>query len=407
MLPENCPKCGVKLTPDRRTSAGGTGGVYCSACGVEIFPVLLPMNCPVCHQEFSPVPRRKPDGTWGAYCSEPGCDSEIDTPKIGPYKIADYIRGGGFSCVYLGLLDYSTDPVAIKFLSAFYVSDDDANRRFRREAYAMEQVRHENICRLVGFGRLDDTPFIIMEYVEGETLREAINDIGKRKPSISYWMDIVVQIAEGLAAAHKRGIFHRDLKPENIKIKPHADDPDRSVVKILDFGLARIEIPFNQVLKSIAATLIQPTSPGKQVGTLVYMSPEQIKAEPRLGEASDIFSFGVILHEIFSGGRRPFDRSTDIATIAAITSDPPEPLRKINPSVPRTLESIVLKALQKDKKDRYKTESILRDLKRFQNRPRTVGGWIKQNLKYLVVGLLVLVAILALAAHAFAPRPLQ
>ena len=236
--------------------------------------------------------------------------------------------------------------VAIKFLLQEYAGNEESRRRFEREARTISALSHPHVCALYDIGEHDGLTYLVMEYVEGETLSTVL---ARRTPSTDETRKLATEIASALAAAHAHGIVHRDLKPGNIMVTPYG-------AKVLDFGLAREIARFDP---GADTTLAKPTltEPGQVVGTPAYMSPEQILSRP-LDARSDIFSAGVIFYEMLSG-RRPFGGDTGVETMAAILQATPAPLSGRNRVIPRDLLAIVTRCLQKSPADRFASGSEL------------------------------------------------
>src|SRR5262249_34490494 len=212
-----------------------------------------------------------------------------------------------------------------------------------KEAQAAATLDHPNICSIYEVGECDGGNFIVMQYVEGETLSER----NRRKPlELRESVEIVAQVADALSEAHSRGVIHRDLKPQNIMITA------RGHVKLLDFGLAKV-VSREPSLKSDAATWTLLTEPGMIIGTIPYMSPEQVRGEA-LDARSDVFSLGVVLYEILTG-RRPFFNDSAAATMSEILTREPFPLVRYSENAPPELQRIISKVLRKDIEERYQT----------------------------------------------------
>src|SRR5437867_5315510 len=234
--------------------------------------------------------------------------------NISHYRILSKLGAGGMGEVYLAEDTQLGRHVAIKLLPPETVSGEQARKRLVREARAAATLDHPNICSIYEVGEADGRSFIAMQYVEGETLDARI----KSKPlELKESLTIAPQIADALAEAHSHGIIHRDIKPGNIMITP------RGQAKVMDFGLARV---IAGAVESEAETQSLLTTPGTIVGTMPYMSPEQVRDEVLDGR-SDIFSFGVVLYEMLSG-RQPFASESAAATISAILTHEPPPLAR-------------------------------------------------------------------------------
>jgi serine/threonine protein kinase len=266
--------------------------------------------------------------------------------KLGRYEIRSKIGEGGMGEVYCARDEKLNRDVAIKVLPSILSQDEDRLRRFEQEAQAAGTLNHPNILAVYDVGMHDGAPYVVSELLEGETLRERLDGpaIPQRKA-----VDYAVQIARGLAAAHARSIVHRDLKPENIFV---AGDGQ---VKILDFGLAKLIEPVSasQIFTDLPTRKLN-TTPGTVMGTLGYMSPEQVDGKP-VDYRSDIFSFGVVLYEMLAGRRAFPQRETLRETLHAIATEDPPALSELNPHLSPSLEKVVERCLEKKPEDRFQS----------------------------------------------------
>jgi TolB-like protein/tRNA A-37 threonylcarbamoyl transferase component Bud32 len=272
---------------------------------------------------------------------------------ISHYKIISRLGAGGMGEVYLAQDTQLGRRVAIKVLSPELVADELSNKRLVKEARAAATLDHSNICSIYEIGEADGRSFIAMQYLEGETLDARIN----REPlEVKESLAIATQVADALAEAHAHGIIHRDIKPGNIIIT------SRGEAKVMDFGLARV---IAGAVENEAETQSLLTTPGTIMGTIPYMSPEQVRGEVLDGR-SDIFSFGVVLYEMLTG-RQPFASGSAAATASAILTKEPLPLARFAPDAPEELQRITRKCLEKDCNLRYQNASETRiDLQRLK-----------------------------------------
>src|SRR5947208_11999390 len=262
---------------------------------------------------------------------------------VAHYKIGSLLGEGGMGEVYLAQDTKLDRKVAIKFLPERLVADEQARKRLVREALAAAKLDHPNICSIYEVGEDDGRSFIVMQHVEGETLDVRM----KRKPlDLSESLSLASQLADALAEAHTHGIIHRDIKPSNIIITP------RGQAKVMDFGLAK-SLSTTGAIDTEAATQSLLTAPGTVIGTVPYMSPEQVKGE-QLDARTDIFSFGVVLYEAISG-QQPFAGASAAATASAIVTHEPAPLARFAPDIPAEVQLIVRKCLEKNRERRYQT----------------------------------------------------
>jgi serine/threonine protein kinase/tetratricopeptide (TPR) repeat protein len=269
---------------------------------------------------------------------------------LGHYEVIAPIGSGGMGEVYVARDPKLGRKVAIKLLPVRMSGERDTLTRFTQEARSASALNHPNIVTIHEVGASEGTPFIVMEYIEGQDLRTLIN---AGPVPISKVLDIGAQIADGLAAAHERGIVHRDLKPENIMLTRDG------FAKILDFGLAKIIAPAAEDGENTLLLEMPGTTPGTILGTVGYMSPEQATGR-RLDFRSDQFAFGAILYELLKG-KAAFEGETAIDTLSAILHHDPEPITRTNPRVPVQLSDMIRRLLSKSADDRY---SSSRDLAR-------------------------------------------
>ena len=291
--------------------------------------------------------------------------SSLIGKKVSHYRVLDIIGAGGMGVVFkaedlkLGRL------VALKFLPEEFAGDAAALKRFEREAQTASALNHPNICTIYEIEEHEGQPFIAMELLQGENLRDRLS-ASKQKPlSLGELLEISAQICDGLQAAHNKGIIHRDIKPANIFLC------ESGTVKILDFGLAKLagsDVALERA-EGVSATVPKTSSPeglkkaltrtGTTAGTAAYMSPEQVRHE-ELDTRSDLFSFGLVVYEM-ACGQRAFTGQTLADVHQAILHQTPAPARARNPVLPRSLDLVLAKALEKDRDRRYQSATAMKD----------------------------------------------
>src|SRR5580700_5782325 len=338
--------------------------------------------------------------------------------RLGPYEIIAPIGAGGMGEVYSARDTRLDRTVALKILPPHLADAPEVRQRFEREARAVSSLNHPNICALYDIGRQDGTDYLVMEYIEGETLSKRLERGPLAPADLSR---IAIQICEALEKAHRQGIIHRDLKPGNVMLT-------KSGAKLLDFGLAKATAPVTSD-PALSPTMSQPllgggsqnpalTTQGTIVGTLQYMSPEQLDG----GEAdarSDIFSFGATLYEMATG-KKAFEAKTQASLIAAILREEPRPISDLQPLSQPALQRIATTCLSKDPDDRWQSAGDLkRELQWISNAGSSAGipapvaaqrksNALRSRISLILLGILAACAIAAAifyARQAAGPRP--
>ena len=312
---------------------------------------------------------------------------------IGHYKISKRIGSGGMGEVYLAIDITAGRKAALKLLPARFTGDAGRLKRFQQEARAVVGLNHPNILTVYEIGEDQSTYYIASELIEGETLRQRL---GRGGMALSETIDVAVQVASALAAAHEAGIVHRDIKPENIMLRRDG------YVKVLDFGIAKLaeqEVPV--AIPTDEALLLVETNLGSILGTVRYMSPEQARGAP-VDQRTDIWSLGVVLYEMVAG-HAPFTGETPRETMRSVLETEPPPIANYISQIPDELQQIITKALRKDRTERYQSAhellEALQNLRRGMEFKAALGrstsarSWLRWTV--MTAALLALAAIVA------------
>src|SRR2546429_2505615 len=317
---------------------------------------------------------------------------------IGHYKISERIGTGGMGDVYLATDMTAGRKAALKLLPTRFTADTERLKRFQQEAHALVGLNHPNILTVYEIGEDHSTHYIASELIEGETLRQRLM---RGRMQVGEAIDVAIQVASALAAAHERGIVHRDIKPENIMLRPDG------YVKVLDFGIAKLaESTFAEATADEAESVtLAGTNLGSILGTVRYMSPEQARGAP-VDKGTDIWSLGVVLYEMVTG-HAPFAGDTPGETMSSILEKEPPPLTNYLAHAPAELQQIISKTLRKEREERYQSahellealQSLRRSMefKTALERSTKAPLWLRWARSPIASVLLLLVAALALA----------
>src|SRR6267142_3305915 len=335
--------------------------------------------------EWLEPPTKPPGSDEPAAMPPTGFAASLIGKKVSHYRVLEVIGGGGMGMVYKAEDLKLGRSVAVKFLPEDLAGDPVALQRFEREAQTASALNHPNICTIYEIEEHEGQPFIAMELLQGDNLRDRLFASKQNPLPLRELLEISAQICDGLQAAHDKGIIHRDIKPANIFLCKSG------TVKILDFGLAKLagsdvaleraEAASTTVLKTSSTESLTKalTRTGTTAGTAGYMSPEQVRHE-KLDTRSDLFSFGLVVYEM-ACGQRAFTGQTLVDVHEAILHQPPAPARAHNPVLPRSLDLLLTKALEKDRNRRYQSATTMKDdLARITREVHPARRWTRRAL---------------------------
>ena len=268
---------------------------------------------------------------------------------VGNYRITERLARGGMGEIYKAVHVGTGEVIACKRLGEHALEHDKATRRFLREVRAAMELRHPHIVRVHGLADWPGEPILLMEFVDGKTLRE---DLKSRRLSVCEALDFAVQGASALTAAHAIGIVHRDIKPDNVMVTPEG------AIKLLDFGLVKI-VEGQDIHQALTLSKSTLSEDGLVLGSASYMSPEQVKGDPLDGR-SDVFSLGVLVYEMLTGARA-FDGETPLAIVTSILFDEPESLTSKLPEAPKELEDVVMRAVARKRSGRFQSMAEMKE----------------------------------------------